>query len=246
MIRLLKSLFGIYAAIIFIIMLIISFIGYGIVFTLFNDKKAPHIAHQFISRPWSRILFFFWGIHLKIYNQELLDKKQTYVFIANHTSQLDIPAYAIVTSNTIRFLSKVELTKIPLLGIIIKKLYITVDRKDKAARAQSMDNMVRSLEDGISVFICPEGTRNKTKDPLLPFHDGAFRLAIQAQIPLGILVLKNANKLLSPMHPVEMSPGIIECHWCKPISTVGMTQDDLPALKEEAVKEMTRKLGLNL
>jgi 1-acyl-sn-glycerol-3-phosphate acyltransferase len=242
MVRLLKSFFGIYAAIIFIIMLIISFIGYGIVFTLFSDKKAPFIAHRFISRPWSRVLFFCWGIRLKIYNRELLDKKQTYVFIANHSSQLDIPAYAITTSHAIRFLSKVELTKIPLLGIIIKKLYITVDRKDKEARARSMENMVKSLQDGISVFICPEGTRNKTSDPLLPFHDGAFRLAIQAQIPLGILVLKNANKLLSPLRPIELMPGTIECHWCKPVSTIGMTQDDLPALKENVVRIMTEKL----
>ncbi len=242
MIRFFKSLFGIYAAIIFIIMLIVSFIAYIIIFTFFSEKKAPFIAHQYVSRPWSRILFFCWGITLKIKNKERIDDKQTYVFIANHSSQLDIPTYAIATSHTIRFLSKVELTKIPLLGYIIKRLYITVDRKDKVARAKSMDNMIKSLNDGISVFICPEGTRNKGKEPLLPFHDGAFRLAIQAQLPLGIMVLKNANKLLSPLRPLELSPGTIYCHWCEPVSTKGMSQDDLPALKEKAVKIMTEVL----
>ena len=240
--RFTRTLFGIYALIFFGATLIFSFCSYMLVFFLANEKKAPLIAHQAVSRPWSRLLFLFYGIRMKVKNKELLDTKQTYVFIANHRSQLDIPAYAIATPHTIRFLSKVELTKLPLLGYIISRLYITVDRKDKAGRARSMDNMVKSLRDGISVFICPEGTRNKGKEPLLPFHDGAFRLAIQSQVPLAIMVLQNADKLLSPLRAIELSPGVINCFWCKPISTSGMTQDDLPSLKEMAVKEMLEYL----
>ena len=224
------------------ITLIFSFISYPFIFLLFKKEKAPFIAHQLISRPWSRVIFFFYGVRLNIKNQENLDINQTYVFIANHRSQLDIPTYAIATPHTIRFLSKAELTKIPLLGFIISRLYITVDRKDKAARAKSMDNMIKSLKDGISVFICPEGTRNKGIDPLLPFHDGAFRLAIQSQVPLAILVLKNADRLLSPKHPIELSPGTIYCHWCEPISTTGLTQDDLPSLKTKVINIMTSVL----
>jgi 1-acyl-sn-glycerol-3-phosphate acyltransferase len=105
-----------------------------------------------------------------------------------------------------------------------------------------MDNMVNSLRDNISVFICPEGTRNKTADPLLPFHDGAFRLAIQSQVPLGILVIKNAENLLSPLRPIELSPGKLICEWCEAIETKGMTPADLPALKEAAINAMLKHL----
>ena len=241
-IRIARTLLGIYAIIIFLICLIISFISYGVIFTLVNKKKAPFIAHRIISRPWSRALFICYGIRLIVKNKELLDRSQTYVFIANHRSQLDIPTYALATNHTIRFLAKKELTKIPLLGYIISRLYVTVDRKDKAARARSMENMMKSIRENISVFICPEGTRNKGNEPLLPFHDGAFRLAIQSQVPLAILVLKNTDKLLSPLRPIELSPGKIICEWCEPIPTLGMTQDDLPSLKERVVKEMIEKL----
>ncbi len=242
LVRTARILFGIYATIIFFVFLIIAFFSYIIIFVFVNEKKAPFIAHQKISRPWSKMLFIFYGIRFIIKNKELLDPSKTYVFIANHRSQLDIPAYALATNHTIRFLSKVELTKIPLMGYIIRKLYITVDRKDKVARAKSMDNMLNSIKERISVFICPEGTRNKGDEPLLPLHDGAFRLAIQSQVPIAILVLTNADKLLSPFRPLELSPGKIIGQWCKPIPTLGMTQDDLPALKENAMNQMLKYL----
>jgi 1-acyl-sn-glycerol-3-phosphate acyltransferase len=241
-VRFARTIWGIWGIIVFFACLVISFISYGIIFTLTNKEKAPFIAHRLISRPWSKVIFFLYGIRLIVKNKDVLDINQTYVFIGNHRSQLDIPSYAIATNHTIRFLAKVELTKIPLLGFIIRRLYITVDRKDKVARARSMDNMMKSIKDGISVFICPEGTRNKTSDPLLPFHDGAFRLAIQAQVPLGILVLKNTDKLLSPVQPIELSPGKIYADWLQPIPTKGLTQDDLPALREKVIMLMTEEL----
>ena len=233
---------GIYALIIFPATLLIVILAYLFVFTFFNEKKAPFIAHKLISRNWARTLFFFFGIRLKTHHKNLLDPKATYVFVANHLSQLDIPAYAISTNHAFRFLAKEELTKIPLMGYIIRRLYISVNRKDKIARARSMENMQNSLREHISIFICPEGTRNKTKEPLLDFRDGAFRLAIQAQTPLAVMTIINSGKLLSPNRPIELSPGVIHCVWSEPISTIGMTEDDVPALREKARSLMTENL----
>lgn len=70
-------------------------------------------------------------IRYKIINEDFISDKGTYVFVANHRSMLDIPLYARACSNTFRFLSKAELTKIPLLGYVIRKLYVTVKRGDK-------------------------------------------------------------------------------------------------------------------
>lgn len=240
--RFLRMLFGIYAMIVFLITLLISTTCYFFVFTFIKKEKAPFIAHHYISRTWAGTILILFGIRTVVKNRELLDPKATYVFIANHLSQLDIPAYAVATKHPIRFLAKSELTKLPLMGYIIKRLYVSVDRKDKAARARSMENMIASLQEGISVFICPEGTRNKTNEPLLPFHDGAFRLAIQSQLPLACMVIKNTDKLLSPLRPIELSPGAITCEWCKPFPTKGMNIDDLPALKAAVVEEMTKHL----
>jgi 1-acyl-sn-glycerol-3-phosphate acyltransferase len=237
-----RSVFGIYAAIIFAIALIITVPCYFVIFLVANKKAAPFIAHRGISRPWAKFIFLMYGIRVKIYNRDVLDREQTYVFIGNHRSLLDIPSYAISTRHVIRFLAKKELTKIPLLGYVINKIYISVDRSNKQARARSMESMMNSLKEGISVFICPEGTRNKSEEPLLPFHDGAFRLAIQSQLPLAVLTVRNSDKLLSPENPTALRPGTIDCIWSEPIETKGMTQDDIPKLKQMAADVMMKNL----
>lgn len=232
--RALRFIYGILAAIAFSISLLIVVPCFVFVFSFYPETQAPHIAHKNISRRWAKLFYILFLIRVKIKGKEFIDEKKTYVIIANHLSQLDIPAYAMACRNTIRFLAKAELTKIPLMGYIIRKLYLSVDRSNKEARARSMHNMRKSLVEGISVFICPEGTRNRTEQPLLDFKDGAFRLAIEAQVPLAVLTVLDSQKLLSPLRPVELAPGTIHVFWDKPIETKGMTEKDIPALKEKA------------
>jgi 1-acyl-sn-glycerol-3-phosphate acyltransferase len=233
LIRILRFLYGMLAALCFSLSLLIIVPCFFFVFSFYPEKKAPHIAHRYISRRWAKLFYILFFIRVKIKGEEFIDEKKTYVFVANHVSQLDVPAYAIACKNTIRFLAKAELTRIPLMGYIIRKLYLSVDRSDKEARYRSMMNLRKSLEEGISVFICPEGTRNRTSEPLLDFKDGAFRLAVEAQIPVAVLTVMDSQKLLSPLRPVELAPGTIHAIWDKPIDTTGMTEADLPALKEK-------------
>jgi len=241
LIRILRFLYGMLAAVLFALSMILAVPVYFVIFWLLPEKKAPHAAHK-ISRTWAKIFYILFLIRVKTKGQELIDEKKTYVFVANHLSQLDIPAYVIACKNTLRFLAKIELTRIPLMGYIIRKLYLSVDRSSKEARSQSMLNMRQSLDEGVSVFICPEGTRNRTGEPLLDFRDGAFRLAIEAQAPLAVLTVTDSQKLLSPLRPVELAPGTIHAIWDKPIDTKGMTEADLPALKEKARTLMLKHL----
>ena len=236
---------GLLALIGFAITLILIIPFYFAVFTFSNAIKAPHLAHHYLSRNWARLLFPIFFIRLKIINRELIDPNKTYVFIANHRSMLDIPAFALSCNNTFRFLAKKELTKIPGLGWIIERLYISVDRKDQQERAKSMAKMKKSLTDGISVFICPEGTRNTSTKPLLPFKDGAFRLAIEAQAPIAVLTVIDSDKRLSPLHPLALFPGPMTCIWHEPISTSGMTMNDVSALKSKAAEIMLLHLNEN-
>jgi 1-acyl-sn-glycerol-3-phosphate acyltransferase len=115
MTRILKSLFGIYAALLFSVSLLVVTPCYVLLFLLAPKQEAPHWAHRYISRNWARSLFPVFFIRIKTKNAHLINRKKVYVFIGNHRSQLDIPAYAVACPNTIRFLAKEELTKIPLL-----------------------------------------------------------------------------------------------------------------------------------
>ena len=210
---------------------------YFVIFNFWPKNSAQHTAHK-VSRFWASLLFFFFFMRVEIKNQHLIDSDKTYIFIANHLSMLDIPLYARSCVNTFRFLAKAELTKIPLLGYIINNLYISVKRTEKTDRVKSIEKMLLTLKEGISVFIAPEGTRNKTSKSLLDFHDGAFRLAIAAQQPLAILTILNTHHHLSPANILQMKPGILKAVWSQPIETVGMTELDITCLKELARNKM--------
>ncbi len=243
--KVLKIAFGLYAAIVFFITLLCVFPLYFIVFLFFSERKSPVIAHN-ISRFWALVLFRSFFIRYKIINEDFISDKGTYVFVANHRSMLDIPLYARACSNTFRFLSKAELTKIPLLGYVIRKLYVTVKRGDKKDRQKSIEAMRKTLELDISIFICPEGTRNFTNQLLLPFKDGAFRLAIATQTPLAVLTVINTDVLLSPESPLALSPGKLIAEWSKPIDTKGMTENDVDSLKQQTANLMKETLTRHL
>jgi 1-acyl-sn-glycerol-3-phosphate acyltransferase len=230
-VRILRVLFGIYAILIFLLTLLVMAILIPLVFIFLPEARAPHMAHG-LARFWASMLHFFFILPLEVENKALIDQKRAYVFVANHRSQLDIPVFALSCKNTFRFLAKAELEKIPILGFLIRKMYITVKRTDRNDRNKSIEVMRQSLNRGISVFICPEGTRNRKNEPvLLDFRDGAFRLAVITQTPIAVLTVLNTGEHLSPNRAIELAPGKLYAAWDTPIETKGMTLDDVPALK---------------
>lgn len=231
-----KTLFGIYAILIVIISHLIVMPCYLLIFSTFPADKAPHAAHK-ISRFWAEFLFVCFFIRVNVKGTENIDKNQTYIFVCNHRSQLDIPLFARACRNTFRFLSKIEVARIPVLGYVVKKLYITVDRKSKEDRIKSIEKMSDSLiREHISVVLFPEGTRNRTEAPLLDFKDGAFRLAIDTQLPIAVLTILNSGEFAPANKFLQLRPGTLKARWSKPIETKGMSLDDLPKLKEEVRK----------
>jgi 1-acyl-sn-glycerol-3-phosphate acyltransferase len=231
--RLFKIIFSIYAILAFIITFIIVVPCYFFIFNFYSTEKAPHLAHN-LSRSWAYFLLIILFIRVKVANKHFINKDVAYIFISNHLSQLDILVAAVSSKNTFRFLAKAELTKIPIIGYVIRNLYVSVQRKNQTDRTKSVDTLRNSIYDGISVFLYPEGTRNKSEEKLLNLYDGAFKLAIETQAPLAILICYNSNKLLSPKYHLNLSPGTIYAEWSEPIITKGLTMDDLSVLKEKA------------
>ena len=243
LIRILKNSFGAVALFLFALTIVVVCPIFAISFLVLPEKFAPHFAHQVITRNWARLANCCFLIRAKIQNKNYIDPKKSYVFVANHRSLLDAPFFALSCNNTFRFLVKAELAKIPLMGFIVRKLCIYVNRTDKADRNAGLESVRKSLLDGISVFICPEGTRNRKLDPpLLEMRDGSFRMAIATKTPLAVLTILNAGEKLSPNHPIELTPGVIHAIWDQPIDTSAMTLDDVPALRERVRAIMTGHL----
>jgi len=151
-------------------------------------------------------IFFLWAwifsvltfIQFDIEGKEKIDRDRSYIFIVNHTSFLDAIGIALAIHVQFRTLAKKELLKIPLLGLILKKASIIVDRSSQESRKVSINQMKQMLGKGISILIFPEGTQNRTGNPLSNFHTGAFRIAKDMETSIIPVVIKGAAKLMPP------------------------------------------------
>jgi len=97
-----------------------------------------------------------------------------------------------------RPLAKKELLKIPVFGWIASSAAVIVDRSSGESRKKSMDRLKNILSNGTSILLFAEGTQNRSKEPLQPFKDGAFRIAIDAQEPILPMVVVGAGPLMPP------------------------------------------------
>lgn len=235
----LRTVWALWCLIFFSISCVIIFPSYYILFLL--NPNAVYSAQK-LTFIWGKMLLIAFLIRVRIHGKKYIDKNKTYVFVSNHCSQLDIPACMMATPVIFRYLAKAELKKFPVVGYVISKLYLFVERKSGEGRAKSLEAMKKSLNDGISVFVYPEGTRNRGPQPLKEFYDGAFRLAIETQRPLAVLTILNSDRLFSPNEKFKISPGIIDCYWGKPIETSGMTFDNVADLKKTASDMMLSRL----
>lgn len=185
-----QLLYAIYAMLLFVMILLIvtPFVFIASFFGKINGGNAVmKIAHG-----WADVWLFLIGMyHVRIIEQELR-KDQSYVFVSNHNSYMDIPQMLKAIRQPLRILGKAEMGKVPVFGIIYNAAVVPVLRGSAEARAKSVMILKSTLNKNISIYIAPEGTFNMTNEPLIQFYDGAFRLAIETQTPIKPLLFLDA------------------------------------------------------
>jgi len=239
--RFLRSFWFIYGITAFFILVIICFPFYTLGFVIFK-KKAVRPLIWFSHRIIAKLTLIFMGVRGKVYGKQYIDKQQTYIYVSNHQSSLDMLLNAITAPFIFKFLSKKEVLKIPLVGYIVSHFAVFVDRGSVASRTKSFNNMKAALQEGYSVYFAPEGTRNRTREPLTKFYSGAFRLAIETHTPLLVQTLVQPGELNDPRYKLDLCPGTVHCYFDPPIDTQNMTMEDLPALKEQVRTMMLKYL----
>ncbi len=182
------------------------------------------------ARVWGAIN----GVRYTILGKENLDKKGTYVICVNHRGIADLFILpAAMKGVNYRPLSKKELGEIPVIGFLFRKALVMIDRSSAESRKQGVETLKKLMHDeGVSPLIFPEGTRNRTDRPLKEFYDGAFRIAIEAQVPIMPILLLNVDGV-SPKGTFLLSPGRLYARFFPPIPTMGLTLDDVDALKQQ-------------
>jgi 1-acyl-sn-glycerol-3-phosphate acyltransferase len=130
------------------------------------------------------------------------------------------------------------MARVPLFGVIYKAGSVLVDRKNDASRRESFNQMAQMLEKGLHLCLYPEGTRNKTDQPMQPFFDGAFTTAIRSQKPIMPGLIFN-TKGVFPGKPLFWAwPNKVHIHFLPPIPTDGLSTKDAGKLKAEVRAQM--------
>lgn len=214
---------------------------YWVLFLFTGDKYVRHCI-WINCRYLCNIILVFTLVRKRVFGKEHLDKNSTYVYVANHTTQLDAVMAGSSVPHPVTFIAKKELQKIPFFGRMVEMLAFMVDRKDKKSREQTYRIMAEELNKGHSLFLFPEGTRNRTENPLIDFKNGAFKAAILSQKPIVVLTLLGMKRV-NEAKGIQLLPGCVEGHFSKPIPTAGMTINDLEHLKDLVRQEMLSHLN---
>ena len=148
---------------------------------------------------------------------------------------MDPPLSSPAIPSANKTIAKAEMAKIPIFGIIYRRGAVLVDRKSEESRRSSYMKMREVLEQGLHMCIYPEGTRNKTKEPLQRFHDGAFRLAIETKKPVIPALIFDTSKVL-PRKTFFFWPTKVEMHFLPQLDVEGKTAHQLKMEAFEIMK----------
>jgi len=192
----------------------------------------------FGARNWLRLS----GVRVRVKGLELLDPKQTYVFVSNHRSYLDTAAMFIYTGRRIGLLAKKELLKVPVLGVGMGFVNVmAIDRSNRESAIRTTEAAAQRIKSGVSFAVFVEGTRAKPGE-LLPFKKGAFYMARQAGVPVVPVAIKNSDVLMGK-GTGEARSGTIEMVFMRPIETVDRTTDEaIDQLIAEARQVIAKEL----
>ncbi|WP_417876708.1 lysophospholipid acyltransferase family protein [Winogradskyella sediminis] len=182
-----------------------------------------------LARIWSKFILIGMGFGYKIIREETPDPDKSYMFVANHTSMADIMLMLVAVKNPFVFVGKQELAKIPLFGFFYKRTCILVDRSSPKSRQAVFLRAQRRLNQGVSICIFPEGGVPEEHILLDEFKDGAFRLAINHQIPVVPITFYDNKKRFSYTF-FSGSPGRMRAKILPFVSTIGLTSTDTKAL----------------
>lgn len=219
----------------------ITMIPIAIIIFLFKNlsgKKTSNIAVQKSFQIWMGLYMPMVFCPVKHIGRENFKKGKNYVVTLNHNTIADVPVSSPGIPGPNRTLAKIEMSKIPIFGYIYRAGSILVTRQDAQSRKESIDKMVEALHEGLHLCLFPEGTRNKTSEPLAKFYDGAFKVAIQTQKPIIPGLIFGTKSILHPNKKFWAWPHKIEFHFLPEINTIGLEATDLNLLKKKVYDTM--------
>ncbi|MBF0482573.1 MAG: 1-acyl-sn-glycerol-3-phosphate acyltransferase [Desulfovibrionaceae bacterium] len=146
---------------------------------------------------WARAALWLAGVKVKA-DISALDPDANYAFLANHQSHFDILILFVALARyNIRFVAKRELFRIPVFGAALRRVgHISINRENRRAAMQSIDDAVAAARRGIGVLIFPEGTRSLDPSSLAEFKSGGMIMALKSGLPVAPIIVSGSYAVL--------------------------------------------------
>ena len=205
----------------FLIVFIPSMLTY-----LLPDPKGSVLFIK-IARLWMNVWLRLVGCPVTVIGKNNFAKGTAYIVTCNHNSLMDVPLTSPYIPGANKTIAKKSFAKIPLFGWFYTKGSVLVDRNSDASRRKSFEDMKRVLKQGIHMCIYPEGTRNRTGEPLKKFYDGAFKLAVETKTAVIPTLIFNTKKALPINKSFYFLPHKLEMHFLEPVTPGTNTVDQL-------------------
>ena len=207
-----------------------------------QTKNTRHPLVFRLHRYWARIFYWLILMPIRVEYRQKPNPKGQYIFCSNHFSYLDIPAIGVNRVGA-AFVGKSSLGKVPVFGYMYRNIHITIDRHRMKSLYSGLTRSLEELDNGHSLVIFPEGgIASKNQPKMARFKDGAFRAAIEKQIPIvpvtipyNWIILPDDGKFLLHRHR-----NVVIFH--EAIETRGMKLDEVDTLKERVYNVIDREL----
>ncbi len=238
--KLLRGLHTSYGLLVFIVLFAIFF--FPLLVPIFFPRKFEWVG--IVNRWWAKSLCLFCFLPYSVECRTPLDPKRQYIFSPNHFSYFDIPTMGLNPVNSI-FVGKNDMENLPLFGFMYRKLHITVDRARLKSKYDTFIKGRQAIDDGKSLVVYPEGGIFTERAPeMVRFKDGAFRLAIEKQIPIVPVTIPN-NWIILPPDEFLLRWGKVKVIFHEPIETKGMMLTELNQLKQQVFRTIENELRKN-
>jgi len=204
-------------------------LGVGLGLGLLNRSRRT--AVNYVATVAPEVALGLAGVEMRVTGEEHLWSARPAVFVFNHQSSFDVVVIARLLRRDFTAVAKAELAHDPRFAPLAALLGVAyVDRGDPAQAREALAPVVDKLRCGISLAIAPEGTRSATPT-LGRFKSGAFHIAVQAQVPVVPVVIRNAGEIMWRASLVAR-PGTVDVAVLPPVPTVGLGSDDAHDLRD--------------
>lgn len=228
----------------FILNFVVGLVVLFPIFSVLLTKRKRYNSAFRLMRVWARWIAHVPGVFVTIKRESPAEElPEACIYVANHASYLDIVMSYVAVPKYFVYMGKAEIEKAPLFRIFFRDMNIYVDRKTRTGSYAAFVAVSEKLRSGQSVFIFPEGTI-ESKGNLKPFKNGAFKMAIEHQVPIVPVTFKNNWRLLQNggFFKSNGRPGLSKIVVHRPVSTKGLTEADLVSLRHSVRETILNEL----